>query len=110
MRARSFIYLFIGLALLVLASHEFLNSTYLIWRTVAPVPTGYRGHTRSPTPEEASAFGERAKTKLRYTVLSLVVSVGPFWVFGRECLRAYRRRRAVEQAVAADDPAAGKSV
>jgi hypothetical protein len=96
MRKRAFLYILVGVASLFLATRTFLNAAYFAWRTVAPVPTGYRGHTRQPTTEESRHFSDRANRQLVYSALGLFISVGTFVGFGLEWRRARRRRRAVE--------------
>jgi hypothetical protein len=106
MRTRALLYILVGIASLLFATRSFLNAANLIWRTTAPVPTGYRGHTRLPTTEESRQFGDRAKRQLTYSALGLFTSLGIFVAFGSDWRRVRRRRRAVEHADEAANRAA----
>jgi hypothetical protein len=102
--------LYVGLLSLVLATCEFLDAAYFTWRTAAPIPTGRHARTRPLTEGETKEFADIAKEKLGYSGLWVVASAGPLVAFVLECWRAWRRRRAVEQADEAANPAAGTSV
>jgi hypothetical protein len=110
MRIRAYLFLLVGLVCLVFATCEFLDAAYFTWRTAAPIRTGRHARTRILTQGEAKEFADIAKERLGHSGLWVVASAGPFVAFVLECWRARRRRRAVEQADEADDPAAGTLV
>src|SRR5512136_2950334 len=104
MRKRAFLYILVGIVSLLLAMNSFLNAAYFTRRTTAPIPTGYRAHTRLPTEAESRQFADRAMRRLAYSGVGLLTSAGAFVALGLEWRRARRRRRAVEQADEAVDP------
>ncbi len=110
MRIRAYLFLLVGLACLVPATSESMDAAFFAWKTAAPIRTGRHARTRILTEGEAKEFADMATERLRYSGLWMVASAGPFAAFVIECWRAWRRRRAVEQADEADDPAAGTLV
>jgi hypothetical protein len=115
MRFRALLYMLIGAALVFRACGAIGDAAYLGWRAVAPISTGQGARTRHPTDSEAQAFNVRANHEFERAALLLVIAGGAFWAFGGEWRRRKRQGAgnrstdAVQPAVAADDPAAGKS-
>jgi hypothetical protein len=96
MRIRAYLFLLVGLVSLVLATREFLDATYFVWRTSGPVPTGHRARSRRPTSEETKEFADKAQEELTYAAHWALASILPFVAFGFECRRAWLRRRAIK--------------
>jgi hypothetical protein len=108
MRLRFFIFLAAGSLALVFAKMAYMEATYFTWRTA--IPMGKQSDARMPTREESQAFAEKASAQVVYANIWFCIAGMAGVAFGLEACRALVRRRAVEQAVADGNPAAGTPV
>ena len=109
MRVRAFVYLLLALTCLFPAWKAYTDSWFDALGKIVPIYVGQQVRWRPPTRQEVDEHAQSERKHLAYAGGWALTSAGLFAVFGWECVRIYRRRRAVEQAVAADDPADGKS-